>query len=191
MKTLNKTLIAIAALTALPALAQECQGNPLNMKAVVLAVPRSGFLVNFTGSGGHLDPVPFPETTINVFGIPGRAVCVAVTFSGQVNPVDNYGVYQVSIDDVPMPGHGSLAAEYGYTTPIVFDAVNQGSYLATTAGGNIILNAANSRMVSYTFFASVMPGLRTIRVRLAGCCSPLPGGIGGVSVRAATLVARY
>ena len=42
MKMLNKTLIVIAALATLPAMAQDCQGNPLNMKAVALAAPQRG-----------------------------------------------------------------------------------------------------------------------------------------------------
>ena len=76
---------------------------------------------------------------------------MTVTFSAQVDPGDNYGVYQASINDVPMSGHGTLFPEYGLTTPIVFDAVNQAFALATGTGD--ILNCCNSRMVSYTFFA--------------------------------------
>jgi hypothetical protein len=45
--------------------------------------------------------------------------------------------------------------------------------------------------VSYTFFATLAPGVHTMRITLAACCSPLPGGFGGVSVRAATAVLRW
>jgi hypothetical protein len=189
-----KALSVIAALSAFPAatMAQTaspgCQGITVNMKAAALASPRSGSLVNFTGSGGQLDPVPLLETNINVIGLPGRPVCVTVTFSAQVDPRDNYGVYQASIDNVPMSGHGTLFPEYALTTPIVFDAVNPGSYLPTPTATNNL----NFRMVSYTFFASVMPGVRTIRIRVAGCCSAAPVGFSPWDfVRAATMVARW
>ena len=187
MNKLNMLLTTIAVLALLPAAmpAQECQGLALNTKAVALAAPRIGPLVNFTGSGGLLDPVPLLETNITVVALAARPACVTVTFSAQVDPSDNYGVYQASIDNTPMNGHGSLAPEYGFTTPIVFDAVNQGSFLP----GSATLNGANSRIVSYTFFASVSPGAHTIRIRLASCCSPIP--VGGGVVRAATVVARW
>ena len=192
MKSLNMSLIAIATIAVIPAVvsaqAPECQGVTVNTKAVALAAPRVGPLLNFTGSGGLLDPVPLLETNISVFGLPARPVCVTVTFSVQADPGDNYGVYQASIDNVPMSGHGSLFPEYGYATPIVFDAVNQGAFIPIYPL-YAILNAANSRMVSYTFFASLLPGTHTIRIRAASCCSPVL--IGGAYVRAATLVARW
>lgn len=185
-------VLAIAAIAVFPAIAQtqplECEGMTLNVKAVTLAVPRTGPMLNFTGSGGLLDPTPLLQTDINVVGSSVHPACVTVTFSSQADPTDNYAVYQASIDNVPMSGHGTLQPEQGLTTPIVFDAVNQGFALATGPGN--ILNAANSRMVSYTFFASVLPGMHTIRIRLAGCCSPALSGA-SIFVRAATLVARY
>lgn len=188
MKQLNKSLIVFAALAAFPALTvaqtTECQGQTVNMKAVALAAPRIGPAVNFTGSGGQLDPTPLLETSINVVSFDRRPVCVAVIFSAQADPGDNYAVYQASIDNVPMSGHGTLS-EYGFNTPIVFDAVNQGTLIPS----NGVLNPANSRFVSYTFFAAVLPGTHTIRLRLASCCSPVTPG--GAHVRAATLVAKW
>ena len=191
MKTLHKLLIAIAGIMVIPtvvsAQALECQGGGGNTKAVALAAPRTGPVVNFTGSGGLLDPIPLLETTINIIGSPVRPVCVTVTFSAQADPADNYAVYQASIDDVPMSGHGSLFPEYGLSAPIVFDAVNQGFYIPLPPYA--FVNPGNSRFVSYSFFASVAPGVRTIRIRLAACCSPTTPGV--LPVRAATLVARW
>ena len=184
MTRLSKMTIAMIAMAIFPMLmaAQhlECQGITANTKAVALAAPRSGSLVNFTGSGGQLDPVPLLETTINVIGFLGRAACVTVTFSAQADPGDNYGVYQASIDNVPMLGHGVMS-EYGLATPVVFDAVNQGTFLPIDPYR--FFNPATSRMVSYTFFAAVTPGTHTIRIRVAGCCSPSPVGISPVFVR--------
>ena len=168
--------------------ALECQGVTINTKAVALATPLTRASENFTGSFGQLDPIPLLQTDINVLGLPGRASCVTVTFSAQADPSDNYAVYQASIDDVPMSGHGSLFNVYGYTTPIVFDEVNQGTFL--TVAPYQYPNGANSRFVSYTFFAPVMPGVHTIRIRLAGCCSLVTPGT-SIYVRAATVVGRY
>lgn len=194
MKTLNRYCIATASLSLLlslaPAEAQECQGLTLNTKAVALASPRVGPVVNFSGSGGQLDPAPLLETRINVTGLPGRPVCVTVTFSAQAYAYDNYNVYQASIDDIPMSGHGSLVSLYGYTTPIVYDAVNQGTFIPLDPYR--FVNIANSRFLSYTFFASVTPGVHTFRIKLAGCCSlASPGGSGLPFVEAATMVVRW
>jgi hypothetical protein len=195
MKRIGRFL-AIATIAIVPGVLSaqtlECQGTALNVKAAALSTPRTGSLVNFTGSGGQLDPLPLLEMNVTISGAPAlpaqRPACITLTFSVQVDPSDNYSVFQASIDDVPMSGHGTLYPEYGYTTPIVFDAVNQGSFIPNPGAG--FPNPANSRIVSYTFFASVMPGTRTIRIRLAGCCSPVPAGA-SLFVRAATLIARW
>lgn len=192
MKIRNSSVIAIVAIASFPvmATAQErgCQGFSTNTKTVALAGPRLGPIVNFTGNAvgtnGALDLLL--ETTVNITG-PGPRVCVTLTFSAQVDPGDNYGVYQASIDNVPMQGHG-LLSEYPLTTPVVFDANNQGSYLSSNSG----INAANSRMVSYTFVDSVPPGPHRFRIKLAHCCTmlygnPPPGGAGWPFVRAATM----
>jgi hypothetical protein len=198
MKTIQQFTIALTATAALAPIATAqvtthpiaCESVAVQMKAVALPSPRSGALVNFTGSGGQLDPTPLLETTFTVPASTQRAVCVFVTFSAQIDPADNYGVYQASIDNVPMNGHGSLAAEYpGLTTPIVFDAVNQGTYLPIDPYR--YLNGSNSRFVSYSFFATVAPGTHTMRIKMAACCSQAPGGFGGVSVRAATALVRW
>ena len=198
MKMLNKLMITItAAIAVIPWMASAetttqplgCESVSLQMQAVSLAAPRSGSLVNFSGSGGLLDPVPLLESNFTVAALTQRAVCVFLTFSAQIDPSDNYGVYQASIDNVPMIGHGTLAPEYGYTTPVVFDAVNQGSSLPVSPYS--YPNGANSRFVSYTFFAMVPPGTHTMRIKVAGCCSQLAVGIGGVFVRAATAVLRW
>jgi len=186
---LDKAAVAMATIAVLPALVQaqspECQGLAIQKKAVALAAPRIGPVVDFVGSGGNLDPAPLLQTNVLVTGIPGRPVCVTVTFSAQADPFDNYGVYQASIDDIPMAGHGSLQPEYGFATPIVFDATNQSNLVPVYTSN---LNP-RSRMVSYTFFASVVPGLHTVRIRVASCCSPVSPG--GLHVRAATLVVTH
>ncbi len=168
----------------------QCMSVTLQTQAVALSAPRSGSIVNFTGSGGQLDPVPLLESTFTIPQGTSKTTCVFVTFSAQTDFSDNYGVYQTSIDDVPMIGHGTLTAEYpNITTPVVFDAVNQGTYL--TVAPYQYPNYSNSRFVSYTFFAVVTPGTHVMRVRVAACCSQSPVGFGGVFVRNATAVMRW
>ena len=138
-------------------------------KAVSLAGPRTA-TVDFSGSGGQLDPVPLLETEFK-----SGPTCVLVHFSAQADPQDNFAVFQASIDDVPMEGH----TQFPYltpapATPVVFDPEETN------------LNA--SRMVSYTFLSRVDRGAHTVRIRFAGCCSPNPGS--GL-VRAAVMSVNY
>ena len=81
-------------------------------------------------------------------------------------------MFQASIDNVPMSGHGVAP---GFSTPVVFDPEET--------------NLNLSRMLSYTFFAAVTPGTHTIRIRVASCCTANPTG--AVAILGATLVARY
>ena len=160
------------ALPTTPAAAQqvECTNRAGGQyKAVALTATRTS-TVDFSGSGGQLDPLPLLETTIN------GASCVVVHFSAQADPQDNFVVFQASIDDIPMEGH----AQFPYIspapeTPVVFDPEET--------------NLNVSRMVSYTFFAKVGHGTHTVRIRFAGCCSSNSGN--GAVVRAATMSVNY
>jgi hypothetical protein len=160
------TLMAQAANT-------ECQGLQVNMKAVALPGQRVlNPIVDFGGSGGQLHPVPVLQTDFNVFPLPARSTCVVVTFSTQADPQDNHIVFQASIDNVPMLGHGTFL---GLPTPVVVDPEET--------------NLNNTRMLSYTFFAHVGPGVHTLRIRAASCCTSNPTG--GLVIRAATAIVRY
>lgn len=126
---------------------------------------------DFSGSGGQLDPVPLLETNILVTGT--GPSCLIANFSSQADPRDNSIVFQVSVDGVPMAGHVQFP---GFTTPVVSEPEETDSNL--------------SRMVAYNFVSSVNPGLHTVRVRFAGCCSantPTNSGL----VRAAVLTLQY
>ena len=148
----------------------ECTNNSGGQfKAVALTELRYS-TVDFSASGGQLNPTPLLETQIKT----GTA-CILVHFSAQADPLDNHIVFQASIDDVPMEGH----TQFPYlspapTTPVVFDPEETN------------LNA--SRMVAYTFFARVSPGIHTVRIKWAGCC-----GLGTPSalIRAATMSVHY
>ena len=148
---------------------QECSNLAGGQFKAVSTGPRTA-TVDFSGSGGQLDPVPLLETEIKT-----GPTCVLVHFSAQADPQDNFAVFQASIDDIPMEGH----AQFPYltpapATPVVFDPEET--------------NLNVSRMVSYTFFAWVDRGAHTVRIRFAGCCSINPGS--GL-VRAAVMSVNY
>jgi hypothetical protein len=60
---------------------------------------------------------PLPSTTINA----GRG-CLVAHLSGLARITDNYIVFQVSVDGVPMQGHLSSVA--GVATPAVFVSID-------------------------------------------------------------------
>ena len=148
---------------------QGCSNPGGPFKTVSLSGPRTS-TVDFSGSGGQLDPVPLLETEFK-----SGPTCVLVNFSAQADPQDNHIVFQASIDDIPMEGQ----TQFPYltpapATPVVWDPEET--------------NLNVSRMVSYTFFARVPLGVHTVRIRFAGCCSPTPGS--GL-VRAAVMSVHY
>jgi hypothetical protein len=149
----------------------ECQGISLNTKAVALTAAKVlNPVVDFSGSSGQLDPTPLLQADVEVQ--PGRATCVVVHFSVQADPQDNFIVFQASLDDTPMAGHGTFLQ---YATPVVVDPEET--------------NLNNTRMLSYTFFAPGTPGKHTVRIRIASCCTSNP--VGGLFVRGASLVVNY
>ena len=174
--TMRNLLMAMATLAMFPAVSSaqtnpECAGILVHTKAVALIPTTLYGVTDFSGSFGQLDPTPLIETNIHVTGPHRRPQCVIVTFSTQAAPQDNSIVFQASIDDVPMEGHGASF----YPTPIVWDPEET--------------NLNLSRMLSYTFFASVTPGAHTVRIKVAGCCSANPTTT--VVANAGTIVVRY
>ena len=110
---------------------------------------------NFPADGqGHFDSLM--ATTVSVGG-PGRS-CLVAQLSTMAYPLDNAVVFQVRVDGQPMKGH--LSGVAGIATPGVFDPEETDQNLP--------------RMVSYTFFEQVNPGLHQVEVLFAGCCSAAP-----------------
>jgi len=173
----RKTAMALALLLflALPNWVEAQQiacanSDSAQFKAVATTTTRITS-VDFSGSGGQLDPAPLLETQIRT-----GAACVLVHFSAQADPQDNFVVFQASIDDIPMEGQ----TQFPYSspvpaTPVVFDPEET--------------NLNVSRMVSYTFFKRVGAGIHTVRIRFAGCCSAAGGN--GAVVRAAVMSVHY
>jgi hypothetical protein len=98
------------------------------------------------------DPIlqPLLETTISVTG-PGLT-CVVATFSAVVKPLDNYMVFQVTLDGQPMHGHTRMYVHPD--TPVVIESEETD------------LNVP--RMVAHQFFLRVSPGVHTVTVKVAG-----------------------
>lgn len=110
---------------------------------------------NFPADGqGHFDSLM--ATTVSVGG-QGRS-CLVAHFNTMAYPLDNAIVFQVRVDGQPMKGH--LSAVANVPTPAVFDPEESDQNLP--------------RMVSYTFFEQVNPGLHQVEVLFAGCCSAAP-----------------
>ena len=174
LNTLSRLLALVLALlpslglpTRAAAQQVECENHSATQfKAVALTAGRTA-TVDFSASGGQLDPVPLLETEIRT-----GAACVLVHFSAQAAPLDNTVVFQASIDDIPMEGH---APSPPFATPVVFDPEET--------------ELNNFRMVAYTFFLKVRPGVHTVRIRFAGCCSANPSG--SALVRAAVMSVHY
>ncbi len=147
-----------------------CESKSKTIKVVAVENNQDADAVfNNPGDGvGHFSSTPLLATTIEVSGR-GRS-CLVARFSAVARPSDNFVVYQVRVDGVPMKGH--LPGFIGIATPVVVDAEETDQNL--------------DRMVSHDFFAVVEPGVHRIEVLFAGCCSqappPPPYGSAGASV---------
>jgi|KBSMisStandDraft_5_1062788.scaffolds.fasta_scaffold30598_2 hypothetical protein len=178
MKTRNlMMMMMMAALAMCPSVSSaqttpQCGGIQLFATAMALTPTTLYNVTDFSGSMGQLDPTPIAEARIQVLEIvPRLPQCVTVTFSTVAAPQDNSIVFQASIDDIPMNGHGASV----YPTPIVWDPEETDKNLP--------------RMLSYTFFASLAPGAHTVRIKVASCCTSNPTGT--VVINAGTVVVRY
>jgi hypothetical protein len=89
------------------------------------------------------------ETSISVGGT-GQS-CVVAYFSAVVKPSDNYMVFQVTLDGVPMHGHTVFYAQP--STPVVIETEET--------------DLNQPRMVAHQFFLKVEPGVHTVRVSVA------------------------
>lgn len=150
----------------------ECDGKAKNVKAITAAGVRTT-AVSLTAHPGLFDPVPLLSTKITVGG--KRPSCLMANFSAMALPQDNWVVFQVRVDGVPMKGHA--AGLGGVTEPVVFDP--------DEGGANGVF-----RMVAYNFFTAVEPGEHTVEVMYAGCCSSEPLG-SGAAVESPVLKLEY
>jgi hypothetical protein len=150
----------------------ECDSRAKNIKAITAPGLRTT-AVSLTANPGLFDPLPLLSTKITVGG--RRPSCLLAGFSAMALPQDNWVVFQVKVDGVPMRGHA--AGLGGVTEPVVFDP--------DEGGANGVF-----RMVAYNFFTVVQPGEHTVEVMYAGCCSSEPFG-SGAAVESPVLKLEY
>jgi hypothetical protein len=125
-----------------------CRSQAGTVKAVTIAEDYFAVTTRFQFDSPNLQPLL--ETSILVTGT-GQS-CIVAYFSAVVRPTDNYMVFQVTVDNVPMNGHTVTFPQP--QTPVVIETEETDQNLP--------------RMVAHQFFLSVLPGAHTVRVNVAG-----------------------
>jgi hypothetical protein len=158
----------------------RCEGQAMTVRAQSSGVRTTTVNFNTDQFGnpdptGYFDPTPLIATRISTQAL---RTCLVVQFSALVEPQDNHVMFQVRVDGKPMEGHAIFP--YSVPTvqaPVVWDPEETDKNL--------------TRMVAYSFFASVPAGTHTVDVRFAGCCG-LTGGVTVISlVRNAVMTLQY
>lgn len=93
------------------------------------------------------------STTVQVTGT--GLSCIIAHFSAHARITDNYIVFQVRVDGVPMEGH--LSGLIGFPTPVVVTSIEDSTEQLFDP----------VRMVAYNFFKQVSPGIHTVEVLVA------------------------
>ena len=149
-------LFALAALVPSPGGAETivCRSLAPTVKAVTIAEDYFQVTTRFQIDTPNLQPLL--ETDILVTGT-GQS-CVVAYFSAVVRPTDNYIVFQVTLDGVPMQGHTVTLPQP--LTPVVIETEETD------------LNA--QRMIAHQFFLRVGPGSHTVTVNVAAGSNIVP-----------------
>ena len=172
-----------------PAEPVVCDNRAPRINAVKLAAPIantvdfSGFAFQNNNDIGGFDPIPLLEMKIYIGG--KKNSCVIAHFSAQVNTGDNVAVFQASVDDDPMEGHGLFPEDIRFppiSTPIVLD---RGTIFSAEMPQ---LNVPT--LASYNFFKIVKPGWHTVKIKWAGCCSSNANSVSAQAL-AAVLTLEY
>jgi hypothetical protein len=124
-----------------------CRSTASTVKAVTIAEDYFPVTTEFQFDTPNLQPLL--ETDISVTGT--GLSCVLASFSAVVKPTDNYMVFQVTLDGVPMHGHTLFYAQPN--TPIVIETEET--------------DLNQPRMIAHQFFLRVNPGVHTVRVSVA------------------------
>ncbi len=125
----------------------ECESVATHVKSITIPdfTPVSAA---FQFPPGNLEPLM--STTVTVGG-KGES-CLAAHFSAIARVTDNYIVFQVRVDGVPMEGH--LSGTGGIATPVVVES-------------KYSTEPDTDRMVASNFFAKLSPGTHRIEVLMA------------------------
>ncbi len=157
-----------------PAVAEqiECSSRATKLKAVTSPDFRPTF-TPFQFPPGSFDPTPLLSTTVTVTG--KGSSCLVAHFSVMARPTDNYMVFQVRVDGVPMEGH--LSGVPNIAVPVV--------YTIEETDLNV------PQMVAHSFFASVSPGQHTVDVVFAAGSAMEPDPENPPSAGSPVLVLSY
>jgi hypothetical protein len=150
MKSIVRIAIA-AGVLAVPGLAAAqpiaCRSAAGTVKAVTISEDYFPVKTRFQMDVPNLEPLL--TTSISVTG--SGLSCVLATFSAIAKPTDNYMVFQVTLDGVPMLGH--TVTFPNPLTPVVIETEET--------------DLNQPRMVSHQFFQKVAPGVHTVTVNVA------------------------
>jgi hypothetical protein len=127
----------------------ECEGKVKHVKAVTS--PDTHFITTIAQVPPHVLQ-PLLSTTVTVGG--GQPSCLIAHFSTVARVIDNYIVFQVTVDGVPMQGHN-----FGGGPLIPIPIVQETKFAS---------DSAVDKMVAYNFFAEVQPGSHRVEVRVGG-----------------------
>jgi hypothetical protein len=150
----------------------ECASRAPRVKAVTSPDFRPT-LTPFQFPPGSFDPTPLLSTKVTVTG--KGPSCLVAHFSVMARPTDNYMVFQVRVDGVPMEGH--LSGVVGIAAPVVY-AIEETD-----------LNVP--QMVAHSFFAQVAPGQHTVDVVFAAGSAMNPDPDNPPSAGSPVLVLSY
>lgn len=159
----------------------ECQSRSFSVKALSSDVRTTTVNFNTDENGvpdstGFLDPDPLLSTTVTV-GRRGPR-CLIVHFSAMAEPLDNFIMFQVQVDGIPMQGH----AIFPFSVPLIENPV---VWSPEETDQNL------TRMVSYHFFEEVERGDHVVEVFFAGCCGDTSSGNTIATVRSSVLTVQF
>ena len=167
MKYTHKTKALLVVVVALAAAASTVLGQQVECTG------KADRVTALTNPNGHLITTKFQFDTPNLQNLlitrintTGPSTCVVAHLSGLARITDNYVVFQVRIDGVPMNGHTFLP---GVDTPIVFRTIDAN----TEFQDEQFIDP--TKVVSYNFFAEVPAGIHSVQVRGAAGSNILPG----------------
>jgi|SRR5215470_16817999 len=148
--------ITALALLLIPALAwplkgqaAECTGQTNRVKA--LSLPGTHYIGAQFDEPSILDFEPLMSTTVKVNG---EKTCLVAHFSTQARVTDNYIVFQVLVDGIPMEGHWSSSST---NIPVVTSNIEDYEETLTDF----------PRIFAHNFFLEVGHGEHTVEVLVA------------------------
>lgn len=135
-----------------------CRSSAGTVKAITLPGYHP-IKTRFQFDNPNLEPLMGTQVSVTGTGMS----CIVAHFSTHARITDNYIVFQVRVDGVPMEGH---LGSYGtVATPVIETNLQDPAEQTTDL----------PRIVAYNFFKKVMPGTHTVEVLAAAGSNIAPG----------------